>query len=418
MRTPELATRPVRILAVLRLAAAMAIAVSAVWSATAADAQPATAQLATARAATTVPGSWKVVKSPDPSGATESILYGVSCTSARACEAVGYYMNSSDDTFTLAERWNGTTWSVQATPNPTGATSSSLDAVFCTAADACEAVGSSNSADDSFVDTTLAEVWNGATWSIQPTAEPSNGTSVLNSLSCTAAKACEAVGDYYNARWFTLAERWNGTSWSIQKTPEFANVTGNNFIELSGVSCTAAKACEAVGYYLKSLHYATVAEVWNGATWTVQTTPKPAGTTSIKLLGVSCSAAKACEADGQRIDGSNPDGVALAEVWNGAKWSVQAIRKPTLTSQSSLDAVSCRPADACEAVGSDDRPDPLSNLAEVRHGTTWSVQTTPNPGATESLYGVSCTAANACEAVGYYVNRSGIPVTLVEHGPR
>jgi hypothetical protein len=355
-----------------------------------------------------------VVKSPNPSS-TESELYGVSCTAANACEAVGRYQNSSGHDVTLAEKWNGTTWSVQKTPNPVGATSGNLDAVFCTAADACEAVGSSNSANDLFVGVTLAEVWNGTKWSIQTTPKPSTGTSSLNSLSCTAANACEAVGDYYRSQWFTLAEVWNGTKWSIQKTPKFAQVTGNTPLELSGVSCTAANACEAVGWYLKNLDYVPVAEKWNGTTWTVQTTPKPTGTTSSPLYGVSCTAANACEAVGQRVDGTNPNGVTLAEVWDRTKWSIQTAPRPARTGQSSLDAVSCTTAHACEAVGSDDYPDVVSTLAEVWNGIAWSVQTTPNPGPAESfLYGVSCTAANACEAVGYYPNSSGTLVTLVE----
>ena len=45
---------------------------------------------------------------------------GVSCTSATACTAVGYDA-SVGTTVTLAERWNGTSWKIQSTPNPTGA---------------------------------------------------------------------------------------------------------------------------------------------------------------------------------------------------------------------------------------------------------------------------------------------------------
>ena len=55
-------------------------------------------------------------------------------------------------------------------------------------------------------------------------------------------------------------------------------------------------------------------------------------------------------------------------------------------------------------------------LAEVRNGTSWTVQTTPNPpGATESsLYGVLCSPATACTAVGWYGTSSDLGVTLAE----
>jgi hypothetical protein len=62
----------------------------------------------------------------------------VACTSATGCEAVGDDTNSTNVNLTLAERWNGSKWAVQATP----ATSGKLSGVACTSATACEAVGS------------------------------------------------------------------------------------------------------------------------------------------------------------------------------------------------------------------------------------------------------------------------------------
>ncbi len=38
-----------------------------------------------------------------------------------ACSAVGDYVNSSGDEEALAEEWNGSSWSVEAVPNPSGA---------------------------------------------------------------------------------------------------------------------------------------------------------------------------------------------------------------------------------------------------------------------------------------------------------
>jgi hypothetical protein len=44
-----------------------------------------------------------VQTAPNPEGAIESALYGVSCSSATACTAVGSYDNSSNAQVTLAE---------------------------------------------------------------------------------------------------------------------------------------------------------------------------------------------------------------------------------------------------------------------------------------------------------------------------
>jgi hypothetical protein len=52
-----------------------------------------------------------------PEQTQASYLYGVSCTSATACTAVGYYTNSGGTDVTLAEGWNGTSWAIQVTPS-------------------------------------------------------------------------------------------------------------------------------------------------------------------------------------------------------------------------------------------------------------------------------------------------------------
>jgi hypothetical protein len=62
--------------------------------------------------------AWSIQKTPNPKGATSSSLLGVACPSASACIAVGTYASSSKVPVTLAEAWNGTTWSIQKTPKP------------------------------------------------------------------------------------------------------------------------------------------------------------------------------------------------------------------------------------------------------------------------------------------------------------
>jgi len=81
----------------------------------------------------------------------------VSCTSATACTAAGFYSNATTPV-TLAERWNGTKWSIQTTPNPVGGSNSTLDGVSCASASTCTAVGGYN---NGTTGATLAERWNG-----------------------------------------------------------------------------------------------------------------------------------------------------------------------------------------------------------------------------------------------------------------
>src|SRR5436190_1284096 len=163
-------------------------------------------------------------------------------------------------------------------------------------------------------------------WSIEHTPNPTGGSnSDLSGVSCPSTRACTAVGGYNKGTTFVaLAERWNGTKWSIKHTPK---PTGSSNSALSGVSCTSARACIAVGSYNNGTTLVALAERWNGTKWSIQHTPKPTGGSNIGLRGVSCVSARACMAVGSYNNGTTS--VALAERWNGTKWASQHPRNPT-----------------------------------------------------------------------------------------
>jgi hypothetical protein len=364
--------------------------------------------------------AWVTRTSPNRSGAKNSELNGVSCPSASACTAVGS-SGLPGGYVTLAERWNGTAWSVQPTPNPSGATTSVLQGVSCSSASACTAVGSYY-ADDRYV--TLAERWNGTAWSVQATPNPSSATdSYLEGVSCSSASACTAVGSYYaDGEDAPLAERWNGTAWSVQATPSPSGATDSY---LEGVSCSSASACTAVGYDTTSTTGTggdvTLAERWNGTAWSVQTTPSPSADPGSYLSAVSCPSASSCTAVGHTSNYATETWVTLAERWNGTAWSVQATPNPSSAdgNYSTLAGVSCTSAGSCTAVGSYNAiaTGVTVALAERWNGTAWSIQPTPNASGavTSYLYGVSCTSASACMAAGRYETQDGLAdVTLAE----
>ena len=153
-----------------------------------------------------------------------NILAGVSCASSRSCEAVGYTIpNDQPPVFeTLVESWNGVAWSIVPSPN-NGPGASLLFGVSCVSANACQAVGEYNVGQGN--DQTLVEAWNGTGWTIVPSPNASTNLTGLRTdvndllaVSCTSARACEAVGLYFNvdlASYQTLVESWNGVSWSL-----------------------------------------------------------------------------------------------------------------------------------------------------------------------------------------------------------
>jgi hypothetical protein len=240
---------------------------------------------------------WTFELPPNPPRAKNSGLSGVSCTSATACTAVGHYVNSADTRVTLAEIWNGSKWTFELPPNPPSASSSGLSGVSCTSATSCTAVGGyTNRAETRW--STLAEVWNGSKWTIKLTANPNGVRSGLTAVSCASATACTAVGEWVKSTGMgglTLAEVWSGSKWAIEPT---ANPNGVGRSGLTGVSCVSATACTAVGWYgYGGATQVTLVEIWNGSKWAIEPTPNAPGASS--LYGVSCTSATACAAVGR-----------------------------------------------------------------------------------------------------------------------
>jgi hypothetical protein len=193
---------------------------------------------------------------------------------------------------TLAERWDGTAWTIQATPNFPGTNSDSqLVSVSCTTASACLAAGFGSGG-------TLAERWDGTTWTIQTTQNPSKYVNSFSGVSCSSATACTAVGitggsDQLN---HPLIERWDGGTWTVQD-PNNPSVAS-----LSGVSCNSATSCAAVGNYGSTTPprspFVALAERWDGSTWTIQSVSAPASANASYLTSDSCAPAAPCTAAG------------------------------------------------------------------------------------------------------------------------
>ncbi|MEY2419346.1 MAG: hypothetical protein QOG90_2026, partial [Actinomycetota bacterium] len=153
-----------------------------------------------AGAAFAVP-TWKVQATPLPGGAAGGLFGDVSCVSATLCTAVGRSVDSSGRATPLAERWDGTSWTVQSVSDPTGDVADPiLSAVSCTSASACMAVGWGNGGSALIP---FSERWSGTTWSIVSMPTPNvNGSAQLRDISCVSATVCFAVGAYYDGSKF------------------------------------------------------------------------------------------------------------------------------------------------------------------------------------------------------------------------
>ncbi len=238
-------------------------------------------------------------------------LLGVSCSAANACTAVG---GGPIGAQTLAERWNGARWELQPTPslpNDVYPVAGELAGVSCVSARFCSAVGQAQ--------VTLAETWNGRAWTIQPTPAPTS-VSGYSAVACRSASACEAVGFAVAGRAsLSIAAGWDGTTWTDQPSADPSATNPNVFNSyLSGVSCagstSAANNCYAVGSAsvgnpFESSSEVTLVEMLDGATWTVQPTPNPDGSSTNVLSGISCNSTSVgvrCTAVGSGSGGQTP----------------------------------------------------------------------------------------------------------------
>jgi hypothetical protein len=207
---------------------------------------------------------WHIVSSPNV-GELINVLNGVSCMSAMDCWAVGYAsatVNSGSASQTLVEHYDGSGWAIVRSPNvSTDATDAApinqLNGLTCISANLCVAVGDYTSQG---VHQSLVEKYNGSAWSLENSPNSSGSASYLYRVSCIGASDCWAVGYGSTA---TLVEHFDGSAWSIVDTPHPGNAS-----YLFGVSCVSAVGCTAVGYYSGSGNQSTALfEHYNGGAW-------------------------------------------------------------------------------------------------------------------------------------------------------
>jgi hypothetical protein len=139
--------------------------------------------------------SWSLAPSPAAPSPNGSYLGGVTCITSTSCWAVGTTTDASGTVgTTLVELWNGTVWSDVPSPTP-AQTTGLLAHVTCLSASACWAVGAQGltGGHNSFDPTALIENWNGSSWSIDPSPNVT-ALSFLDGVACVAGTACWAVG--------------------------------------------------------------------------------------------------------------------------------------------------------------------------------------------------------------------------------
>lgn len=293
----------------------------------------------------------------------------ISCASTTDCVAVGT-ANTLGAPDPLAERWNGTAWTVIAAPSVTS-DDGFPPALSCPTASFCMAVGDSAAGDPQ------AQWWDGSTWHATSVPAPPGGA-FLSSVSCTSKNNCVIVSG------LDVAIVWNGSTWKMTS----AGISGQAVV-LTSVSCSGA-ICMASGWATSSpcssdCQTSFLAEEWNGSAWTVSD-DLASGINPFPYSSISCSTSTFCMEAGF---------ASGAMSWNGTSW--QSVPGSLLD----VDSVSCASDAMCLTVGALPTGFPAPHLqttTQAWNGTSWSAAKSVPAG--DGLGSVSCPSATRCVAVG------------------
>jgi hypothetical protein len=157
------------------------------------------------------------------------------------------------------------------------------------------AVGNDGSGDPG---TTVAEHWDGQSWTIVPTPFLEDGKSAQNTLTGVTATGPDDVwtsGYESNVNDTNFAEpyllHWNGNRWTLVKVPN-KGTEGSLLNDVTALSPTDIWAVGQSGQNNGSI--LSLTEQFNGKTWTVVPSPDPGSVGNLKnnsLAGVSSPSA-------------------------------------------------------------------------------------------------------------------------------
>jgi hypothetical protein len=356
--------------------------------------------------------TWSNANAANPSP-LDNGLNAVTCATSSFCVAVGFEASGGGGG-ALTEQWNGASWAV--VPNPDSAVSEAyLLSVSCAGPDFCVAVGTGQGTSGA-----LVLMWNGLSWTAATgiAVPPGSEAPIMYSVSCVSATVCETLGSYNpgSTSGTVFAYQWNGTSWT-SVTAATPSVSGAPpIIAPSSMDCVSATWCIAVGdTNVNSNEAAPFSEEWNGAAWSLVTTPAGTGGVGSRLNAVSCDGSSFCQAVGRINSSGGSTDQNLIETWNGTAWSID----PGVPNQSGvpngLSGVDCFSATSCSAVGTIGSG---GTLALTWNGTSWSiVANVPQGGPSGSpkpttLNAVTCVTDWACLAVGTYTSGTNFPFAM------
>jgi hypothetical protein len=329
--------------------------------------------------------SWATANTPSP-GDLNNFLNDAAVLGATDAWTVGGAGSANAEPVTVAEHWDGSTWTASPTPN-VGTGANYLYGVAGISSSDVWAVGA-------YVDVStnryrsLTLHYTGSSWSLVPSPNVGTNSNFLLGVEAVTATDVWAVGyvldEASSVKTFIL--HFNGTSWSIVPSPNPA-VSGNY---LFGVSATASNDIWAVGatYVASATNLQTLIVHYNGSSWSKVASPNRVVNTANLLLDVDATSSSQAWAVGFANGTEGFERVVLK--WNGATWSMP----PAAFGAGKLFAVdSVSPGDVWAAGA--------AGLIQHWDGLTWQVVSAPSDVAMATYFGISALPGGQLWAVGF-----------------
>lgn len=357
---------------------------------------------------------WNVAPSPNVTTG-DSALGGLAAVTPTDIWAVGSSVDASGR-HTLTEHWSGTAWSIVASPDGPKPTN------FLTSVDALGtgdvwAVGYSASANPfDPLSKTVIEHWNGSSWSVVASPNPPlprgyESSNELFGVSAASANDVWAVGhtyDYSDGQ--SLILHWDGTAWTDVSTPD-PGLGG----WLYGVEVVSPNDVWAVGTNYVDFLQVSLIKHWDGTSWTVVPSPN-VGPFVNTFLSVSATSANDVWAVGYHLElfGTSQEYQTSVIHWDGTAWSVVPSPNASQLNNYLFDVVGLGAGHAW-AVGFWDNGVQLLTMIQHWNGFTWNIVTSSNSSdALNELTGIVAVGPNEAWAAGQAFGFFNWE-TLIEH---
>ena len=308
---------------------------------------------------------WRLIRSQQPG--EDSFLWGVADLSPTDAWAVGETIGQAT-VLPYVEHWDGSNWQLVPIDGPG---IGQLNAISAHAPDDVWMVGTGDGGPSGFPHSFFGH-WDGSSiHRVKPARLTKARSNELTAIATIASDDVWAVGEHGQggSTYLPLIEHYDGAAWSVVSSDPTAGSTVN----LTGVDGLSSNDAWTVGWNVRAGEQtiSALAEHWDGTRWTTSATVTPGY--SSNLTGVSVISTDDVWAVGTWARSEqNQRSLPLIEHWDGSSWSIIDPPPSRHHAGALIESVSMDQADDGFLVGSALSDGLASPYTAHWDGKTWS----------------------------------------------